>query len=184
MLAVVTSQWSLLLVRGLTATALGTLALVWPSLTLDALVAAVGAYALLNGMAAVAMGVRSKGTAGSGGLLFEGLTSTTAGILVLLFPTVGPAVIAAWAIVIGTAMIAAGTTLRDQLKGEWPIPLAGALLLIGALSLALGFVVAHPLGAGGPTVVWMVIAYAMLTGIAQIALAIRIRQRAEELTGN
>jgi uncharacterized membrane protein HdeD (DUF308 family) len=182
MLAVIATQWKWLLVRGLIAGALGVLVLLWPTVPWDGLVAAMEAYLLLNGGAAMMMAIRASGRAGSRTILAEGVASAAAGSCVLIFPDAWPRIIAAWAILTGTALIVAAATRRPSLKGEWPFPVGGALSLIAATLLALGLLLARLRDQDMPVVVWTVALYGIFSGVAQTALAIRARERLEEGT--
>ena len=64
----------------------------------------------------------------------------------------------------------AAVALRREMEGEW------ALFLLGVLSVALGAAMAVLPGAGLLSLVWMVGLYALLAGVALIALALRMRR--------
>ena len=70
MLTVLAGQWPVLLLRAVIAILFGVLALVWPGLTLGALIILFGAYALVDGIAALVMAVASRGLQGFGSLFF------------------------------------------------------------------------------------------------------------------
>ena len=59
MLTVFASSWWALVLRGLAAIAFGVLAFVWPHITLAVLVFLWGAYALVDGVFAIAAGVKT-----------------------------------------------------------------------------------------------------------------------------
>jgi uncharacterized membrane protein HdeD (DUF308 family) len=59
MFIVFTSSWWALVSRGLLAIAFGVLAFLWPHITLTALVFLWGAYALVDGVFAIAAGLKS-----------------------------------------------------------------------------------------------------------------------------
>ena len=78
-------------------------------------------------------------------------------------------VVGTWAIVTGILTIVAAIRLRQVISNEWLLGFSGALQLIfGAL------VVAQP-GAGALTLVFLIGFYAVLLGLAQISLGVRLR---------
>jgi uncharacterized membrane protein HdeD (DUF308 family) len=179
MFAVLAAQWGLLLFRGIVSVLFGISALVWPGLTLVALVALFGAYALIDGGAALILAFSARGNPGFGTFLAEGIFGIAAGLVTFFYPAITAiallGVIAAWAILTGVAAIATAILLRRELAGEWPLPVAGGLsLLLGILLLL------QPM-AGALAVVWLIGTYALLTGAVMIALAVRLRQFAHEL---
>jgi len=179
MLAVLAGLWGLLLLRALTATLFGILALLWPGLTLTALIILFGAYALVDGTAALILAIGARGLPGFGSLLFEGLVGIAAGVLTFLYPGLTAiallVVIAAWAILTGMGAIATATALRKELTGEWPLP------FVGALSILLGLLLILRPGEGALALVWMIALYALVTGVTQMVLALRMRQLAQEM---
>jgi len=179
MLTVLADQWWLLMFRAVAAVLFGILALVWPALTLAALLILFGAYALVDGIATLTMAIPSKGLPGFGSLLFEGLTGIAAGILTFLYPGLTAiallVVIAAWAIMTGIAAIATAMALRKEITGEWPLP------FVGILSIVLGFLLILRPGQGAVAVVWVIALYALLAGFIQMVLAFRMRQLAHEM---
>src|SRR5438552_8509614 len=124
MLIVFTSSWWALVLRGLAAIALGVLAFLWPHITLTALVFLWGAYVLVDGVFAIAAGVRSHGESKRWWvLLLEGILSVAAGVLAFAIPGITALalliLIAAWAIVTGAFEIGAAIQLRKYITGEW-----------------------------------------------------------------
>ena len=60
MLHAVARNWWVLLIRGICAILFGLMAFAWPGITLWALIVLWGAYALADGIAAIALGVAGK----------------------------------------------------------------------------------------------------------------------------
>jgi uncharacterized membrane protein HdeD (DUF308 family) len=174
MLLVYTGSWWALLLRGIAAIAFGILAFVWPQITLTVLVFLWGAYALVDGMFAIAAGVKTYGESKRWWvLLLEGLLSVAAGVVAFAMPGITALIllilIASWAIVTGVFEIVAAIQLRKEIKGEWLLALAGvASILFGVLLFI------NP-GAGALTVVWLIGAYAIVFGALLIALGLRLR---------
>ena len=121
----------MILLRGILAILFGIAAFIWPGLTIKVLVLLFGAYALVDGIVAVIVGIQQSGETQRwwAGLL-EGIAGIALGVLTLLWPgttaTVLLAFIAAWAIMTGVLEIIAAIGLRKVIQGEWTLVLAGA----------------------------------------------------------
>lgn len=184
MLAVYTESWWAMVLRGIAAIAFGVLAFVWPHITLLALVFLFGIYALVDGIFALAAGIRSHGEHTRWWLLLiEGILSIIAGVLAFAIPAVTALVllilIAAWAIVTGIFEIGAAIQLRRQIYNEWLLVIAGiASIVFGGLLLI------KPL-AGALAVIWIIGAYAIVFGVLLVALGMRLHSmvhRADRMT--
>jgi uncharacterized membrane protein HdeD (DUF308 family) len=174
MLSTLAGHWGLVLFRGIVSILFGFAALIWPGLTLFALVILFGAYALVDGVAALVIAMHNRGRPGFGVLIALGLIGIAAGVLTFLYPGITAVallgVIAAWAILSGVAGIVAAIVLRKELEGEWVLILSGVVSLVFAVLLLL-----NP-RAGAIAVAWMIGFYAILSGIMLVALALRLRQ--------
>ena len=120
MFIVFTSSWWALVLRGLAAIAFGILAFLWPHITVTVLVFLWGAYALVDGVFAIAAGIKSYEKSKRWWvLLLEGLLSVAAGVLAFVIPGITALVllllIAAWAIVTGAFEIGAAIQLRRRI---------------------------------------------------------------------
>jgi uncharacterized membrane protein HdeD (DUF308 family) len=174
MFNLMTQNWWAIALRGLVAVLFGIAAFVWPGITLWALVAIFGAYALVDGIFAIIEAFR-RDVVGQRwwALLFEGLVGIAIGILTFIWPGLTAMgllyLIAFWAIVTGVFEIITAIRLRHEIRGEW------MMALIGILSIALGFLmVAFPL-AGALSVVLMIGAFVFATGALMIALGFKLR---------
>ena len=141
MLQVLARNWWLIALRGLVAVLFGAAAFAWPALTLLALVALFGAYALVDGAAAIVSAVRGADGGGrSWALLVEGLVGVAAGVWALAAPGLTALallyVIAGWALVTGVLEIVAAIRLRDELEGEWMLATGGLLSALFGLYVA------------------------------------------------
>jgi len=173
MLTVFASSWWALVLRGLAAIAFGVLAFVWPHITLAVLVFLWGAYALVDGVFAIAAGVKTHAENRRWWvLLIEGILSVIAGIFAFVIPGITALIllmlIAAWAMVTGVMEIAAAIQLRKHIKGEWLLALAGVASVIFGIALVI-----NP-RAGALAVVWLIGAYSIVFGALLIALGLRL----------
>ena len=134
-------NWWLLLIRGLLAVLFGLIAFAWPALTLVTLVLIYGAYAFVDGLTAIWVGVSSR----AWGVLLFGILGVVVGIYTLFFPGVTAIAllyfIAAWALVRGIFEIVTAIQLRKEISYEW------ALVISGLISIIFGIVlIANPRG--------------------------------------
>jgi uncharacterized membrane protein HdeD (DUF308 family) len=174
MFNLMTQNWWAVALRGLVAVLFGIAAFVWPGITLWALVAIFGAYALVDGIFAVIEAFR-RDVVGERwwALLFEGFVGIAIGILTFAWPRLTAMgllyLIAFWAIVTGVFEVITAIRLRHEIRGEW------MMALIGVLSVAFGFLlVAFPL-TGALSVVLIIGAYAVAIGALMIALGFKLR---------
>ena len=166
-------NWWLLLLRGIAAVLFGALAFAWPGLTLVALVILYGAYALCDGVLAIAAAIRGRGRKEVGWLVFVGIVGILAGLGTFFWPGITALVlltlIGVWSILRGVLEIAGAIRLRREIRGEL------FLVLSGLVSVAFGlFVLIRP-GAGALAVVWLIGFYALVFGALLIALSLRLR---------
>jgi uncharacterized membrane protein HdeD (DUF308 family) len=170
--------WWLVLLRGIVAIAFGVLAWAWPGATLITLTLFWGAYALVDGVAALWGGWQTK----DGGkpmwqIVLIGLLGIAAGIFTFVAPGLTAIalliLIAAWAIANGVFQIAAAIRLRKEIANEW------LMILSGALSIAFGvLMIANP-GAGALAVLWLIGAFAVAYGLLLVILAFRLRRHGQ-----
>lgn len=174
MMEVLARNWWVLALRGLVGVLFGLLALAWPGLTLGVLVLFWGAYALVDGVFALAAAVRAaERHTRWGALLVEGIVGMAAGIVTFLWPGITALIllllIAFWAIVTGILEIGAAIRLRREITDEWALALGGiASVIFGVLLLI------RP-GIGALAVVWLIGAYALFFGLLLLVLAFRLR---------
>jgi len=140
-IAVFSSNWWSLALRGLAALILGVLTFAWPEISLTALVFLFGAYALVDGLftAVAALGA-PEGYGSWWALLLEGVFGVAAGILAFFWPGITALVllylIAAWAVVTGVFEIIAAVRLRELITGEWMLALGGVVSVLFGVLLA------------------------------------------------
>jgi uncharacterized membrane protein HdeD (DUF308 family) len=171
---VVSRYWWVIALRGAVAILFGVLAFAWPGVTLSALVLLFGAYAIVDGIAAVIVGIKDYGERERWwATLLGGLVSLAAGVVTFMMPGLTAltllTLIAIWAVMRGVLEIVAAIRLRKEIRGEWLMALAGAL------SIAFGlYMIAFP-GAGAIAVVWWIGAYAIAIGLMLVVLGFRAR---------
>jgi uncharacterized membrane protein HdeD (DUF308 family) len=173
MLLVYARNWWTLTLRGLLAVVFGILAFVWPGITLLGLVFLFGAYAITDGIFAIAAGVRGRGQSRWWVLLIQGILGVIAGLLAFLVPGITAlfllGLIAGWALFTGVMEVVAAVQMRKYITGEWLMVLSGiASVLFGVLLLL------NP-AAGALAVVWIIGAYAVLFGVLLLALGFKLR---------
>lgn len=174
MSVILAANWWSLFVRGLTALALGIVALVKHEMPLSDLALVFFGYAMFDGLLNLA-GVVSATEFGErwGSLLFEALTGIAAALVSAAWPTMTMTgfiyLVAAWALITGVLEIFSAIRLRTHIQGEW------LMILSGVTSIALGAVmVATPLAETSGLALWLG-GYALLFGAILVALALRLR---------
>ena len=165
---------SFLLIRGVTGVAIGILALLWPGITIAVLVGVFGAYAIVDGITNLFLGLSRNSVSGrSWATALQGALGIVAGVLTFVWPAITALVlvafIGAWAIVTGVLEIAAAIRLRKAITGEW------LLAFSGVLSVLFGILIFAFPGAGAVSIAWILGAYTAASGMVLIALAIRLR---------
>jgi uncharacterized membrane protein HdeD (DUF308 family) len=171
-LPIMAGNWWVLLIRGIAAVLFGLAALFWPGPTLYVLIIFFGAYALVDGVFAIVAGIRGTGRR-RWLLLAEGVLGVLAGLVAFFYPDITALVllyvIAFWAIFTGILEIVMSISLRREIENEWLMGLGGVL------SVLFGVVLAVLPGVGLLSLVWLIGIYAIVFGVALIALGFRVR---------
>ena len=174
-------NWWLMLLRGLAAIGFGILVIAKPQISLQVLVYLFGLYVLVEGILGVALAIQGRNEIDSWGvLLLWGLLGVAVGILAFWRPDITALAllfyIALWAIATGVLEIVAAIRLREVLKNEW------LLILAGIVSVAFGvWLIARP-EAGALAVLWAIGIYAILFGVLVVLFAFKIRSYAGKVT--
>ncbi len=177
MLDRMSGDWWIIALQGVTAIVFGLLALLWPGLTLLALVFLFAAYALVDGVLALVRGVRRADRGGRDWWrVVHGIVGIAAGVIAFAVPDITAyallLVIAAWAITAGTMEVLAAYRLRDVVRREW------LLVLDGLLAIVFGVAIIVFPSAGALAIVWLIGSFAIASGVILLMTAFRLRGRA------
>lgn len=172
---------TMFLFRGLAAIVFGILTLVWPSISLAVLVLLFGIFAVITGVSAMVVAIRSREEPHWGVLLFEGILGVLAGAVALAWPGITALaflfLIAAWAILTGILELVAPLA--------FPMSFGRALLsvLSGIVSIVFGTLIAARPASGLLAVVWLIGIYAIVFGVMHLVVYFEARSLASSLPG-
>ena len=175
MLGQMAQHWWTLAVRGALAVLFGILAFLAPRVFAATFALLIGAYFLVDGVFALVAAFRFGHQDNRWwALILEGVLGLLVGIVTFINP-LGTAValvylVGAWALITGVMEIVAAVQLRRVIQGEFWLLLAGVISVLLGLAL---FV--HP-GTGIVAGAFLIGAYALVFGVALIALAFRLRR--------
>jgi uncharacterized membrane protein HdeD (DUF308 family) len=174
-------RWWTLALRGAAAMLFGILTFFAPALSLYTLVLLFGAYVLVDGVFCLALAFRGQRSGRRwGSLILEGVASLAIAVVTLFWPGITAVtlvlLIAAWAVVTGTAQLAAAIRLRRQIEHEWVLGLGGAL------SIAFGTLLFLAPQVGALAMVLWIGAYAVVFGGLLVAFSFRLRSWARRLS--
>jgi len=167
-------RWWIVAARGAVAVAFGVATFFAPQQTLVVLVSLFGVFALADGFFTMGAGLSLNWLS----LFLQGVAGGGVGLLTLFYRPAADMwfvyFIMAWAFSTGGLELIGAFRLRrivhgDLVKGEW---LLGAS---GVLSLLFGGLVAAQSDAAGPSFVWIIGGYAIVSGALLLALAVNIR---------
>ena len=164
-------------INGVLAIAVGVVILVWPGISLFALTILFGVYALATGVVGLYYSFTAEANGERGWLVFSGLLGIAVGIMVLVWPNISELallyVIGAYAIVLGIVAVV----------GAFWLPIDGGdtalLILSGLVSIAFGVVMFAKPGDGALVTLALIAAFALVTGITELIVAIGGKRLAE-----
>ena len=172
--SVANSVWWIVLLRGIFMAIFGLIALVSPGIALLTLVWLFGFYAILDGISAVVIGIRTRGEPHWVWTIVQGVVSVLAGAIALIWPGVTALtllfVVAFWAIVLGIGEIGGAFASRKSGSNVW-----GWTLAAGILNVTFGVLLLIWPASGILTLIWLVGIFTLAGGIALIVLALRVR---------
>ena len=173
-LPILAKYWWLILLRGIAAIVFGILAFIWPGITLLTLILFYGAFALVDGVLALAHAIMGGNVGSRWWLALVGVAGIAAGLVTFFMPGLTALVllffIAGWAIALGVFQIIGAIRLRKEIDNEWLIGLSGALsILIGIILLA----------APGPAIlglIWLIASCSIVFGIMLVMEAFKLKK--------
>jgi uncharacterized membrane protein HdeD (DUF308 family) len=166
-------NWWLVALRGLLGAIFGLIALILPFATILALVLLFSAYMIVDGAFSIAAAVRGYRQGDRWGLVaLQGIASLATGVLAFFWPGITVLafvlLIAAWSIVTGCLLFAAGLRI-DGSHGRW------WLVLNGIASMAFGLLAILAPLAGAVVLTWWLGTFTLVFGILFIIVAFRLR---------
>lgn len=167
-------NWGVVALRGVLAIVFGLFAIFWPGIALQSLILLFAIYALMDGVAAFISCTRAASHHERWFVLaFESVATIIAGVVALLLPGVTLLVfvflLAIWALVTGTIMVAAAWQLH-RAHGRLLLAFSGVLSLCWG-----GLLVAMPAVGAVVLAFWLGI-YALLFGVSMLALSATLRR--------
>jgi uncharacterized membrane protein HdeD (DUF308 family) len=166
-------------INGALSIAFGVVVLVWPNPSLYALTIVFGAFTAANGIVGLAAAISGTVRTDRGWFALSSLISLVVGVLVLVWSGNGISELALL-YVIGAYAVAAG--FMGVIGAFW-LPLEGGdralLALSGLVSILFGVVMFAKPGDGALVVLALIAAYALVTGITQLVVAIGGKQLLE-----
>ena len=162
--------WWVFMLRGLFALALALSILIWPELTLGLLIRLIGFFALLDGLAGIVSGMRSRELMS---YLLPALISLAVGAVLLFWPGVTVkwllVFLGFWALFMGAGMFFSGRSTDNS------DPNSSTFTTFGAVLAFIGLVLIFWPGTGVTTIFWLVAGLAFLVGAILIFLALKLR---------
>ena len=172
------SNTSLMLaVRGVAAILFGLVALVWPDITLSALLILFGAFVFVDGASAIAMAITGESSMPRWVLALDGIAGVTIAAITLVAPGVTALallyLIAAWALITGSLLIGGAVSGETFGRPGWLMALDGTISVVFGILL-----IAWP-GDGIVAIVWTLGLYAIFTGVTMLFGAFLFADRAD-----
>jgi uncharacterized membrane protein HdeD (DUF308 family) len=166
-------HWWVFALRGVASILFGLVAFLVPGLGLVAILAFLGAWMAVDGVATLYQAVRGGGGAaanrGRGWLWLDGLLSLAAAAVILLMPGLSALalvlVTGAWLVAVGVIRVVLAFRMGSALLG-----------LLGALTAGIGLWLVIAPGPGLLALIWMVAIQAVVAGALLIGLAWRLRR--------
>ena len=162
-------RWALGL-HGLASVALGVMILAWPGISVYALTIVFGVYTLATGIVEFSTAFTTEGKEERGWLILMGLLGIGVGVLVLAWPGISALallyVIGAYAVALG--ILCVGASFQLPLDGRETT----SIVLTGLVSIAFGIVIFAKPGAGALAVLALIAAFALVTGVSELVVAI------------
>jgi uncharacterized membrane protein HdeD (DUF308 family) len=170
----IASHWWLFLIRGLVAVAIGILVPFYPLAALITIALLFGIYAFIDGVFAIVTAMRISHENNRWiWLTVEGVVGILVGVYAIAEPGITVFALALllgfWAIFTGVLALGSAFSVRAHVPNEW------LWAIIGVLSIAFGIFVFFAPQVGLLALLWTFSIYLLITGIALIGLALRLR---------
>jgi uncharacterized membrane protein HdeD (DUF308 family) len=170
---ILAQNWWTIALRGVLGIVFGIIALAFPLITILSLVLLFSAYSLVDGALLIMAAIRAATKGGRWGfLLLQGITSAAAGVVAFFWPGLTVVafilVIAVWAIVSGSLMLAAAYRSQAARGRGW-------IVFGGLVSLAYGVLLILTPLIGAVVLTWWLGAYSLVFGIALVVFAFRLK---------
>jgi uncharacterized membrane protein HdeD (DUF308 family) len=160
--------------RGVLAMLFGAAIALWRLPVFDAVIVSFGAYAIADGILAIASAVRAAHPRTAGGpIALGGIISVVLGVVAFVWPFLPRGVIGvlvAWGVLTGMCEIVAALQLPRNLAAHWLV------MTGGASSIFLALVVLALPHAGSDRVALALAAYAIVSGIVMFVGSLRFRR--------
>jgi uncharacterized membrane protein HdeD (DUF308 family) len=175
---VLADSWWAVGLRGVLGILFGLICLLTPGVAVEVFVILFAAYMLVDGVFAIASGIKAARNGERWGLLIlEGIVDLAAGAVAVLWPAITLValiwLVAVWAIVSGALMLGAAFTLNLD-HGRWWLALGGIASLIFGILLVI-----EPLIGAVVLTMWIG-AYALVFGVFLLILAFQLHAKKEE----
>ncbi len=175
---VLADSWWAVGLRGILGILFGLICLLTPGIAIEVFVILFAAYMLVDGVFAIASGIKAARNGERWGLLIlEGIVDLAAGLVAVLWPAITLIaliwIVAIWAIVSGALMLGAAFTLK-LVHGRWWLALGGIASVIFGILLVI-----EPLIGAVVLTLWIG-AYALVFGIFLLILAFQLHAKKEE----
>ncbi|CRK50706.1 conserved membrane hypothetical protein [Rhodococcus sp. RD6.2] len=169
--------WWLLLLRGIIAVIFGIVALVWPDVTVKALIVVVGIFWIIDGIVSAVRAIQARKVVMSWVWWLAGaLVSVVAGVVLFVWPDLTALAFAYlmgfWAILVGILEIIGSFQVMAN-GGQW----IGSMVA-GALALIFGLILVIWPGSGIIGLMWLVGIFAIAFGVLFIVGAFQVRSAA------
>src|SRR4029450_6219097 len=155
---------------GLASVVFGVMILAWPGISVYALTILFGAYTLATGIVEFGTAFTTQGKEERAWLILRGLLGITVGVLVFAWPGISALallyVIGAYAVAFGVLCV--GASFRLPLDGRD----TASMILTGLVAIVFGIVIFAEPGAGALAVLGLIAAFALVTGIIELVVAI------------
>jgi uncharacterized membrane protein HdeD (DUF308 family) len=156
--------------HGLASVVFGVMILAWPGISVYALTIVFGAYTLATGIVEFGTAFTTQGKEERGWLILRGLLGITVGVLVFAWPGISALtllyVIGAYAVAFGVLCVGASFRLPLDRRDT------ASMILTGLVAIVFGIVIFAEPGAGALAVLGLIAAFALVTGIIELAVSI------------